>query len=88
MSQMESASWSVQASRALNQGRLIISPAIKRLERQQNTPQNGPNGTVKEGARILDFGGRPDCDWAWQVACEFPNAKVYTTVTKSRERER
>jgi SAM-dependent methyltransferase len=69
LSQMRAATWHVAATKMLNGGKLIASPAAKRLARTDK-------------ARILDLGGQGTCDWAWHVALAHPNAKIYTVTTK------
>ena len=80
--QMSSAVWNVMAAKLLNGGRLINAPVAKRLARLSSM---GPkmNGTPRDRARILDLGGQPTCDWAWQCAFEYPNCKIYTITTKA-----
>jgi SAM-dependent methyltransferase len=80
--QMKHATWNVMASRLLNGGRLIAAPAAKKLSRLSSM---GPKlyGASPDRARILDLGGQATCDWAWHVAAEYPNIKVYTVTTKA-----
>ncbi|RFU34340.1 hypothetical protein B7463_g1997, partial [Scytalidium lignicola] len=80
--QMSPATWNIMAIKLLNGGRLILSPVAKRLARLSSM---GPKfeGVPRDRARILDLGGQATCDWAWHVAAEFINAKVYTTTTKA-----
>lgn len=67
--------WALEASRLLHSGRLITSPAYKILAH-----------TRDEGAtRVLDLGGQAVCDWAWQVALDFPLTSVFTVSTKTEE---
>lgn len=67
--------WALEASRLLHGGRLITSPAWKILSH-----------TRDDGAtRVLDLGGQAVCDWAWQVALDFPLTTVYTVSTKAEE---
>jgi len=82
LQQMAPATWNVMASKLLNGGRLIAAPVAKRLARLSSM---GPkvNGTPRDRARILDLGGQATCDWAWHVALEYPNTKVYTVTTKA-----
>ncbi|KAH8820353.1 hypothetical protein F5884DRAFT_44474 [Xylogone sp. PMI_703] len=80
--QMSPATWNVMAVKLLNGGRLILSPVAKRIARLSSM---GPkfDGVPRDRARILDLGGQATCDWAWHVAAEFINAKVYTVTTKA-----
>ncbi|KAL0254328.1 hypothetical protein SLS55_009803 [Diplodia seriata] len=67
--------WALEASRQLHGGRLITSPAYKILSHSRD-----------EGAtRVLDLGGQAVCDWAWQVALDFPLTSVFTVSTKTEE---
>lgn len=67
--------WALEASRILHGGRLVTSPAWRILSR-----------SMDDGAtRVLDLGGQPVCDWAWQVALDFPLTSVYTVSTKAEE---
>lgn len=70
--------WAMDALRFLNGGKLLRSPAQKRLARMQKSPQGHPSRTV----RILDLGGHASCEWAWCVAHEFPSAKVFSVIDK------
>jgi SAM-dependent methyltransferase len=80
--QMKHATWNVMATKLLNGGRLIAAPAAKKLARLSML---GPKlyGASPDRARILDLGGQATCDWAWHVASEYPNIKVYTVTTKA-----
>ncbi len=88
--QMAAATWSVQAQKMLNGGRLISSPVAKKLARisvmysaPTGPPQTEGNKVPRDRARILDLGGQATCDWAWYCALEYPAAKIYTVLTKS-----
>ncbi|KAI9819599.1 MAG: hypothetical protein M1827_007049 [Pycnora praestabilis] len=71
LEQISLSAWSTSASKFLNGGKLLSSPAAKRLAWAR--PQQ---------AKVLDLGGLPACDWAWQCAREYPNTKVYTAINK------
>lgn len=77
LQQLNTSLWVIEASRFLNRGKLLNSPAVKNLVRK----------SFKEGStehmRVLDLGGLPNCDWAWHCAREYPNAKVYTATTRA-----
>jgi len=64
------ASWVLEASKLLNGGSLLSKATSKHLRR-----------TRDGSARVLDVGGQATCDWAWQVALDFPQATVYTVNT-------
>ncbi|THX14387.1 hypothetical protein D6D13_03337 [Aureobasidium pullulans] len=36
-------------------------------------------------AEILDFGGKPNCDWGWKIATDHPNTKVCTAYLGTRD---
>lgn len=76
LEQLNTSMWIVEASRFLNAGKLLNSPAVKNLG---NKSHNDDSSTA--GMRILDLGGLPNCDWAWHCACEYQNSKVYTATT-------
>ncbi|EGS23631.1 uncharacterized protein CTHT_0003260 [Thermochaetoides thermophila DSM 1495] len=82
LSQMRMGLWQVAAIKALNGGRLISAPVAKRLARQ-SCMAPGPDGLVRDRARILDLAGQGTCDWAWHVALQYPNTKIYTVTTKA-----
>lgn len=76
LEQIDAATWKLAADKTLNGGLLMSRPAASRLARA------GPASKNKR-ARVLDLGGQPVCDWAWECAREYPNVKVYSVVTKS-----
>ncbi|CAK7203959.1 hypothetical protein SEUCBS139899_006709 [Sporothrix eucalyptigena] len=82
LNQMALTTWHVAAQRLLNGGRLISAPVHKRLARISRMAP-GPNGVCRDRARILDLGGQATCDWAWHVALQYPNTKVYSVTTKA-----
>lgn len=73
--------WAMEALRKLNGGKLFNSPVGRRLALNANpNPAQPPKRTM----RILDLGGQASCEWAWHVAHEYPNAKVYSINTKKQ----
>lgn len=82
LNQMALTTWHVAAQKLLNGGRLISAPVHKRLARVSRMAP-GPNGVCRDRARILDLGGQATCDWAWHVALQYPNTKVYSVTTKA-----
>ncbi|KAK5149021.1 hypothetical protein LTR04_000178 [Oleoguttula sp. CCFEE 6159] len=64
------ATWNLEASKMLNGDKLLTSPAAQVLA-------NADQG------RVLDLGGQPACDWAWQVAVEHRNTVVYTVAVET-----
>ncbi|KAJ5706728.1 Methyltransferase type 11 [Penicillium malachiteum] len=75
--------WAMEALRALNGGKLLTSPAANRLAMTNKPPLN-PLDPPKRVLRILDLGGQGSCEWAWHVAHEFPNTKVYSVNNKKQ----
>lgn len=75
--------WAMDALRYLNGGKLLTSPAEKRLVRARKQ-QRAPEGPRQRSIRILDLGGHASCEWAWQAAYEFPNAKIYSVIAKNQ----
>ncbi|TPX17472.1 uncharacterized protein E0L32_003115 [Thyridium curvatum] len=82
LAQMHMSTWHVASMKLLNGGRLIASPVHKRLARVSRMAP-GPDGLTRDRARILDLGGQAACDWAWHVALQYPNTKIYTVTTKA-----
>ncbi|KAF2681896.1 hypothetical protein K458DRAFT_420263 [Lentithecium fluviatile CBS 122367] len=60
--------WVLQALKQLNGGKLLSKPAA-RCVRRTSSP------------RILDVGGVPINDWAWDVAYDYPYATIFTVYT-------
>ncbi|EED13653.1 conserved hypothetical protein [Talaromyces stipitatus ATCC 10500] len=87
LSQLYQSMWAVDASRFLNGGRLISRPAAKRLSTILKQMDNPQLGTIapKRRLRVLDLGGQATCGWAWQLAHDYPDVKVYTVVGKNQE---
>lgn len=76
LEQLNTSVWVVEASRFLNGGKLLNSPAIRDLAGKSY------DDDATSCMRILDHGGLPSCDWAWHCAREYPNSKVYTATTE------
>ncbi|KAL6703761.1 hypothetical protein ACN47E_009142 [Coniothyrium glycines] len=68
LDQMLPIHWVLQAQKQLNGGRLVSKPAARCITRAS-------------APRILDVGGVPINDWAWDVAYDYPNATVVTVYT-------
>lgn len=68
LDQMLPICWVLQALRQLNGGKLLSKPAA-RIVRRTSVP------------KILDVGGVPTNDWAWDVAYDYPYATVTTVYT-------
>ena len=81
--QLRPSMWAIEALRYLNGGRLIPSPAAKRLS-NATSPLGSPESAGKRRVRVLDLGGHPSCDWAWHLAIDYRNVKIYTVITKDQ----
>ncbi|KAF2174988.1 verprolin [Zopfia rhizophila CBS 207.26] len=68
LDQMLPTTWVLQALKQLNGGKLLSKPASQTIARMR-------------APRILDVGGVPTNDWAWQVAYDYPYASVTTVYT-------
>ncbi|KAH7399227.1 verprolin [Pyrenochaeta sp. MPI-SDFR-AT-0127] len=68
LDQMLPIHWVLQAQKQLNGGKLLSKPAVRCITRAS-------------APRILDIGGVPTNDWAWNVAYDFPYAVVTTVYT-------
>lgn len=77
--------WSVDALKYLYGGRLFASKdASDRLKSRATVTLDDPSCTGKKRHRVLDLGGEVVGGWAWSVARENPNVKVYNVVQKSQ----
>ncbi|KKY17335.1 putative snp3 protein [Phaeomoniella chlamydospora] len=83
LDQLEPASWAIDAMKFLNGGRLLTSPAARRLARA-SFPLDDPRCVGRNRLRVLDLGGQGSCDWAWTCADQYKNVKVYTVMTKQQ----
>ncbi|KAJ4372143.1 hypothetical protein N0V83_003916 [Neocucurbitaria cava] len=68
LDQMLPVHWVLQAQKQLNGGKLLSKPAARCITRAS-------------APRILDVGGVPTNDWAWDVAYDYPYATVTTVYT-------
>lgn len=68
LEQLKPVSWNLEATKMLNGGTLLTSPAGKTLFSAHE-------------ARVLDLGGQASCDWAWEVALTYRKATVHTVYT-------
>lgn len=75
--------WAMDALRYLNGGSLISSPASKRLSKA-TAALGSPQSAGKRRIRVLDLGGQSDCEWAWHLANDYRNVKIYTVITKQQ----
>jgi hypothetical protein len=77
--------WNVDALKYLYGGRLFASKdASDWLKARATTSLDDPSCTGKKRHRVLDLGGEVVGGWAWAVAKENPNVKVYNVVQKSQ----
>ncbi|KAF7156684.1 hypothetical protein CNMCM5623_000357 [Aspergillus felis] len=81
LSQLRSPMWALDALRYLNGGHLVTSPARRRLSTATAQPASPQRGRGRR-LRVLDLGGHASCEWAWQLAHDYPNVKVYTVFTE------
>ena len=79
VAQLSPATWSIEAMRYLNGGRLLNSPVTSVLA---NAPPL-ESSALPTHVRVLDLGGQPQCDWSWHCARDFPNVKTYTATTQN-----
>lgn len=84
LAQLYQSFWAIEALRFLNGGRLLISPAGKRLEKANAVGSLPKNIQKRSRLRVLDLGGQATGGWAWHIANDFPNVKVYTVVTEDQ----
>ncbi|KAI8940384.1 hypothetical protein NX059_004075 [Plenodomus lindquistii] len=68
LDQMLPIHWVLQAQKQLNGGKLLSKQAARCITRAS-------------APRILDVGGVPTNDWAWDVAYDYPNTTVTTVYT-------
>ncbi|CAK7564789.1 MAG: hypothetical protein SEPTF4163_002690 [Sporothrix epigloea] len=81
LNQMALTTWHVAAQRLLDGGRLVSAP-VHRILMCASRKMSGPNSVRRDRTRVLDLGGQATCDWAWHVALQYPNTKVYSVTTK------
>ncbi|QSS65030.1 hypothetical protein I7I51_02108 [Histoplasma capsulatum] len=79
--QLHNSMWAVEALKFLKGGSLLPTSAVKRFVRAK-VPRGDPKSASVRRIRVLDIGGEPSCGWAWHVSNDYPNVKVYTTITK------
>lgn len=83
LSQLQQPIWAVDALRFLNAGHLITNPASRRLCKSACGSKN-THSARKRRVRVLDLGGQASCEWAWYLARDYPEVKIYTTFTKDQ----
>ena len=65
--------WHIMAMRYLNGGRLLTNDGIRMLRASPDPLRVGA-----APPRLLDLGGIPVADWAWQCAHDHPTAEIHT----------
>lgn len=83
LSQLQQPIWAIDALKCLNGGSLITNPSSRRLCKTACRLGNAQNAR-KERVRILDLGGQASCEWAWYLAHDYPNVKIYTAFTQEQ----
>ncbi|RAL13526.1 uncharacterized protein BO97DRAFT_404972 [Aspergillus homomorphus CBS 101889] len=84
LSQIRQAVWAMDSLRFLNGGRMLISPASRKLRGSSRLPKLSANASQRS-IRVLDLGGHASCEWAWQFAYDYPDAKITTVYTNNQE---
>lgn len=84
LAQLNQPFWAIEALRFLNGGRLMISPAGRRLEKANALGSLPKNTQRRSKLRVLDIAGQATGGWAWHLANDYPNVKVYTVVTEDQ----
>ena len=77
LEQVNAAMWVIEAYKFLNGGSLLHSPAINAMK---SSAFHLKDDVASDCVRVLDLGGRPNCDWAWHCSQEYTNVKVYTAT--------
>lgn len=83
LAQLQQPIWAIDALKYLNGGSLITNPSSRRLCKAACHPGN-VHRSKKRYVRILDLGGHASCEWAWYLAHDYPNIKIYTAYTKEQ----
>lgn len=76
LAQLSQSMWAMDALKYINGGHLLTSPAAKRLSSSPSSKGR------RRCIRVLDLGGHASCEWAWQLANDHSNVKVYTVYTE------
>lgn len=85
MAAVSASAWQIEALRATNNGRLFASRlAHERLNGRAKLPLTDATCVGNKRVRVLDLGGESNASWGWSAACEYPNVKVYTVITKEQ----
>lgn len=80
LAQIKQSLWAMDSLRYLNGGRLLVSPASRRISKAAAPSHKKNNRRV----RVLDLGGHASCEWGWYLAHDNPNVSVYTVFTKQQ----
>lgn len=84
LSQVSQPVWAMEALRYLHGGNLVSSPARKRLSKA-GTSSSSKGKSKRRQVRVLDLGGHVTAEWAWHLAHDYPNVKVYTVYTEHQQ---
>ncbi|RDW74536.1 uncharacterized protein DSM5745_07198 [Aspergillus mulundensis] len=84
LSQISQPMWAMEALRYLHGGSLIASPARKRLSKRA-TMTTAQKTHKRRQIRVLDLGGHATAEWAWHLAHDYPQVKVYTVYTEHQQ---
>ncbi|KAL4786221.1 cytochrome P450-domain-containing protein [Aspergillus varians] len=84
LSQISQPLWAMDALRYLYGGSLLASPAKKRLSRRTTSTATLKNSKRRQ-IRVLDLGGHATAEWAWHLAHDYPDVKVYTVYTEHQQ---
>lgn len=80
LAQIKQSMWAMDALRCLNGGRLLVSPASRRIANAVAPSPQKNNRRV----RVMDLGGHASCEWGWHLAHDNPNVSVYTVFSKQQ----
>ncbi|KKK16641.1 hypothetical protein ARAM_000506 [Aspergillus rambellii] len=83
LSQIMEPLWAMEALKYLNGGKLLVSPAAKRLSKTGKNMATQKKLNHRQ-VRVLDLGGHASCEWAWHIAHDYPDIKVYTVYTENQ----
>ncbi|CEL04555.1 hypothetical protein ASPCAL05683 [Aspergillus calidoustus] len=89
LSQISQPMWAMEALRYLYGGNLVSSPVRERLTKRSSTNTStstaAPKKPKRRQIRVLDLGGHATAEWAWHLAHDYPDIKVYTAYTSHQQ---
>jgi DNA cross-link repair 1A protein len=85
LSQISQPMWAMEALRYLYGGNLVSSPVRERLTKRSSTSTAAPKKPKRRQIRVLDLGGHATAEWAWHLAHDYPEIKVYTAYTSHQQ---